>query len=1049
MVAEFTTTQSIYLSAAHQQHIERRGLLGDWARANCRTVNTDEASFHLGYKAKSGGILFESANRQIQFKPDKPWKSADGKKAPKYRSPAGEYDAFLPQHPTDKNYWEPENLKKHCWQIDGHPCLPITEGPFKAIAGCEGGIPTIALLGVSMGLTSKDADIQNKRYLVPALERYARAGFGFIFAFDADAATNPNVTWEQRKLGRQLLKFNVPVYSITGAWDAGQTGETKGMDDFIQKKGIEEFRLMLARSVRFEDWESSLGDSSSPKFSLKPPAPQELGAQFAEDLRDRLCYSEEHKSWMKYELQHRGVWGEVSDDYVLAAIHGMSKARGTVPNNAYCANVLGAMKRELYEHQWQERSSNELLPFEDGVLEVESGQWHEHAPGFRLTWSLPRSYKGAAVRGWSKIEKWLDQATEGSERKKNILLAFAAAALRGMANLQKFLMLTGFGGTGKGLCTRLLTMIVGERNTWIGNLEDLTKDPKVAELQTKRLAVFDDQEKYMGNLSNFRSMTGGGFLSGRALYKSPVKFRFPGLVLITANQPCFPASGLSWLKRRIVQEEFRYVPHRRNVDLESELEPELSAFTQYLLSIPVADIKRLLNPENSQINISFWEDRVRADPLASWVNDCVIYDPAAKTPIGADKDEWKDRDCDPTKSTLFGAYNHYCRCAGYAAKGKNNFSADLEELCLRLLDWKGVEKKRLESGMSMVGLRLRTNRDASVLTTDEMLAANPDADPDADLAVDLKTLPDKHSVDPVDLVPKLSAKVALTEDSIDSECDVGEKIPPPIPAESTGSLQDGGYRSTVGSVGGLQEGLQEDSEPSEPFEPPNPPAPIAAPAPTQSSCAAPQESSEPPAAASQESSEPPTPPAPTQLESSEPATDLNESEVELVGFVRTVLADADPETAKHIQAILSEVCGSGGASRVKVWGALSESEQTEFSGLLKAPRAPEPEPAPALLIESPVAPETAPETPSPIAPADAEAFREIALDFWGNRQSSLAQMFGWGEPGTKYSSSDLSQWLESQEQLVRDRIGELMGLHFSEEVPGPIEPPEDEIDCGF
>jgi len=127
----------------------------------------------------------------------------------------GEYDAFLPQHPTDKNYWEPENLKQHCYRIDDRPYLLITEGPFKAISGCSNGLPTIALMGISMGLTAKASDLQNKRYLVPALESYACAGFGFIIAFDADAATNKSVIWEQRKLGRQLLKFGVPVRSVT------------------------------------------------------------------------------------------------------------------------------------------------------------------------------------------------------------------------------------------------------------------------------------------------------------------------------------------------------------------------------------------------------------------------------------------------------------------------------------------------------------------------------------------------------------------------------------------------------------------------------------------------------------------------------------------------------------------------------------------------------------------------------------------------------------------------------------------------------------------
>lgn len=268
-----------YLSTKHQSHIESRGLLNNWSWANCRTVTADEASVYLGYTAKSGGILFLGKTTQFQFRPDKPWKSSGCKKAPKYRTPLGEYDAFLPLHPTDKDYWDPEKLKLVCYHINDHPYLIITEGAFKAIAGCSHDLPTIGLMGTSMGLTAKKSDLQNKRYLVPTLELYARAGFGFIIGFDADAATNPSVIWEQRKLGHQLLKFSVPVYSITGAWDAGTEGETKGMDDFIQRKGIEEFRRMLARSVRFEDWESSLGDDSPPQILPQTTAPAIFGSR--------------------------------------------------------------------------------------------------------------------------------------------------------------------------------------------------------------------------------------------------------------------------------------------------------------------------------------------------------------------------------------------------------------------------------------------------------------------------------------------------------------------------------------------------------------------------------------------------------------------------------------------------------------------------------------------------------------------------------------------------------------------------------------------------
>jgi putative DNA primase/helicase len=999
VVQQFESTA--YFSPKHKSHIESRGLLNDWSFANCRTVSADEASVYLGYTAKSGGILFLGKTTQFQFRPDKPWKSESCKKAPKYRTPVGEYDAFLPQHPTDKNYWEPENLKQHCYRINDQPYLIITEGVFKAIAGCSNGLPTIALMGISMGLTAKASDLQNKRYLVPTLEFYARAGFGFIIAFDADAATNPSVIWEQRKLGRQLLKFGVPVRSITAQWEPGTEGETKGMDDFIQKKGIEEFRQILAKSVNFADWESNLDNSENSSPKNKIPLPQELGAELAEDLRDQLCYSDEHKSWMKYELRHKGVWEAVNDDYVLSAIDTMCQARGLQPNNAYCANVLGSLKRKLFELDWLERPSNELLPFEDGVLEIESNTWQEHAPGFRLTWSLPRSYKGSAVNtGWAKINDWMNQATDGNRNKKDILIAFIAASLRGMASLHKFLMLTGPGGTGKGLYSRLTTMVVGERNTWIGNLEDLTKADKVADLQRKRLAVFDDQEKYTGNLSNFRSLTGGGKISGRQLYKSAVDFRFPGLALITSNQPCFPASGLSWLKRRIIQEGFEYTPIKRNSHLERELEPELSAFTQYLLSIPVTEIERILGQEETGINGTFWADRVRADPMASWVNDCIIHDALAQTAIGADKDEWKDADYVAAKSSLFGSYNNYCRRAGYSAKGKNNFSADLVELCREVLEWKDVAKERSAAGMAIKGLRLRTDTDQDISTVEDLLTKPENVDlglHDVDQNVDLQSLPHKACVDHVDINSKLVKKNEITSadstletdsgttstssDQMNTAADVVEVLPSPKAdtAYTSHTAQD--IQPTQGLHSGLHSGQH---------------------------------------------------------------SELNEDELDLLQMIRLALAEPDPESARQAAAdilpALKKVCANGAANREKVWLALTESERATFSELTAKPIAladnpPEPEPA-----------ETAP-TLETMAPTDAEKLREIATVWWDKYfpeqlQTLITQMFGWGAPGTKYSREAIERWLESEDAVVRSRLDELWRMKHGE---GVIDAP----DCGF
>jgi putative DNA primase/helicase len=205
------------LTPEHETHIAGRGLLNDYARACCHSASIAQASLYLGYEVKSAGILFMGKNGQVQFRPDIREPKRGKKEPPKYLSPSGEFDAFLPPSPDNPLYWEIEALKREAFYINDVPYILITEGVFKALAGCSNGIPTISLLGVEQGLTGKARDRENLRHLVPALRRLAEAGFGFIIAFDADALDNPNIQKAERKLAKQLAKFDVPVRSITGA----------------------------------------------------------------------------------------------------------------------------------------------------------------------------------------------------------------------------------------------------------------------------------------------------------------------------------------------------------------------------------------------------------------------------------------------------------------------------------------------------------------------------------------------------------------------------------------------------------------------------------------------------------------------------------------------------------------------------------------------------------------------------------------------------------------------------------------------------------------
>ncbi|HEY9747744.1 MAG TPA: DUF3854 domain-containing protein, partial [Allocoleopsis sp.] len=711
-------------SKHYKDLIEKRKLSIDWILVNCRSITTQEATEALGYSAQSPGILLQGNGWQQQFRPDKPWISdqerekakAQGKrvKAPKYRTPQGDdYDAMLPTHPSDKTYWSDlEALKQRCWTIDDHPYILITEGFFKAIAGCTHGLPTIALLGVEMGLTSAKADPQGKRYLVPTLERLAKAGFGFIIGFDADCATNPNVLWAERKLTHQLKKFGVPVLSITGLWDAGIKGETKGMDDFIKDRGIEEFRQLLNQAYE-RSWDD--GDETN-KTGKLPPADR-IAAKIAEEYQDQLVYNNEIESWMRYSADAPGMWSAETNDCMEHIVSTILDGKGIrdYGSHSYITNIIKKLKCKLFERKWVEPSAKELLPFRNGVLEVATGKLLPHNPGYRLTWQLPRNHNPLAT-DWNGIDAFLDHLSGGNAEIKSLLLCFCNAVLKGRSDLQRFMHLIGLGGSGKGTFARLLTDLIGVENTHSSTLEDWCSNRfEPANAYGKRFVIFWDEDKQTGKIGKFLSLTGGDWIRAEEKGRKAFQYRYDGMVAICSNLPIFTGDAASRVKRRAITVPCNQtVPIGIRRDLNAEFQAELDAFTNYVLSIPDTQVERTLKglKDIPECTLESWENLMRVDSIAAWLNDRVIYDAQAETQIGNNREEGANGE---PIVTLYGSYCQHARQSGKQIKSHNNFSADLLELCRSVLGWE-VDRKITKTGRLIRGLRLRTDGDGGIPT---------------------------------------------------------------------------------------------------------------------------------------------------------------------------------------------------------------------------------------------------------------------------------------------------------------------------------------------
>jgi putative DNA primase/helicase len=683
--------------------IEDRGLPQDWVEANCSSIDDQGASEILCYRAKSAGILLEGATRQIQFKPNKPWRYPHETKAAKYRTPKSSwgYDAMLPNHPDDPTFWDDmEALKKEAFTLRGIPFLIVTEGFFKAISGTANRIPTIALIGVQMGLTGRKRDENGERHLVPTLKKFAEAGFGFIFAFDADCGKNPAVIKAQLSLTTKLKEYDAPVASITGHWSRE---DGKGMDDFIQERGIEEFRKILNRAFDHTS-EDQFTDDSPQKKKDELPQASKVAEDLAEIYREQLAWESEYQLWRQFSGKIKGVWSEVTSETVKSLIQSHLRTIPNIPgfSAGYVSSIEAILKSDLEVIEWNEQTG--LIPLKDGVLDQATMKLLPHSPGYRFTWALPFAWKDSSV-DCAPIEEFLFKVS-GSPAIAEVLLCYLAAIVTSRADLQRYLELIGGGGTGKSTYMSLAKALAGEQNAVSSQLKLLENNQfETAKFYKKRLVLFPDSERWQGEVSVLKQLTGQDPIRyERKGVQQCRDYLYEGMVILSANEPPESSDRTSGQERRKLTIGLdNRIPEYVGRDLKKEFEPLLPGLLRKVLSIPRERVTQLIKftekyvPELAKKK---WGQLIETNSIAAWLDEKVIVDPDVRSYMGLNNEE-------KTGQWLYANFCKFQQESGH--KGNiplKRFSSNLRDLLKNQIKV-SISEGRDRNGSYIQGIGLR------------------------------------------------------------------------------------------------------------------------------------------------------------------------------------------------------------------------------------------------------------------------------------------------------------------------------------------------------
>ena len=443
--------------------------------------------------------------------------------------------------------------------------------------------------------------------------------------------------------------------------------------------------------------------------------------------RGNLLYSLPHGQFFLYEKEGKGLWSPMQKVEILGDIRDKLKEikeSGDLLPMGFSSRLMTDMSEHLQSalcfNGWYE--GGDLLLFTNGILNVETRELLPFKREKYMTQQMPYDYDPAAT--CEDIVVWLKHTQYNNWQRAQVLRAWLRATLLGRYELQKFLEIVGPGKSGKSTYANLAVALVGKRNVYSTDFENLEKNRfEAAGYMGKKLLLFQDADRWGGSVSRLKAITGNDWIRSERKYQheNNEPFQFKGLVMITANEAIQTTDYTSGLARRRLtipfdrpftgsqKEQKELIKFNTKGEPQGEFAPLLPGLVNWLLDMSEDEMREYLMETNKKVEF-FGKyahvQNLRSNPILDWMEHKIVFDPGVKSCIGFLTGSASNQSYDNHTRWLYASYAEFCKRCNVHSMSRSRFEVVFLDICRNQLSL-NVFNRRNSKGLLFFNVAVR------------------------------------------------------------------------------------------------------------------------------------------------------------------------------------------------------------------------------------------------------------------------------------------------------------------------------------------------------